>query len=423
MTSHRKRDVMLSLYIPAAAAGISTGMTAPVLPILAKSFDVSIGIASLVFIVHMAGSAVGTIPTGLLIDRIGRRKVLLIGPIITAIAAIMIATADSFGEILVYRFIGGWGQQMWALSRLTLIADTAGASRGRQVTSMLSAQRVGTLIGPALGGGVAAAWGLQLPFVIQGVVLLVGMLPSYFVVKEIDSIKNAKAKGEFSPKLSWRSFLVSPIPAVFSAQFLVNVARGGVENGGVLFLYAAYAYGDEASVVVLGVLSSIMAGVSIPIALASGVVMDKRGRRFTLIPGTISLTLALLLMAATSYANLSFIWFIAGFAANHVAVSVMLGSWQTIGTDVAPKEGRGTFFGTSRLISHTGRLSSPGSFAVLSEVGSYGIAFTFLATASLAASGIIMFFVKETLHLQDNAPVLPAKSAIPDGGENPTATR
>jgi MFS family permease len=242
------------------------------------------------------------------------------------------------------------------------------------------------------------------------------MLPSYFVIKEMDSIKNAKAKGEPGPRLSWRTFLASPIPAVFSAQFLVNVARGGVENGGVLFLYAAYAYDPDASVAVLGVLSSVMAGVSIPIALASGIVMDKHGRKFTLVPGTVSLTIALLMMAATAYADLSFIWFIGAFAANHIAVSMMLGSWQTIGTDVAPKEGRGTFFGTSRLISHTGRLSSPGSFAILSEVGSFGIAFTFLAAASLAAGGIIMFLVKETLHLQD-------ATATPIDREDPTAAR
>ena len=404
MTTARKRDVMLSLYIPATAAGISTGMTAPVLPILAKSFDVSIGIASLVFVLHMAGSAAGTVPTGLLIDRIGRRKVLLIGPIVTAAAAMMIATADSFNEVLLYRFIGGWGQQMWALSRITVIADSASTTRGRQVTSMLSAQRVGTLIGPAVGGGLATAWGLQLPFIVQGVVLLVGMVPSYFVIREFDPVRKAQTDGQPSRRLSWRAFLVSPIPAVFSAQFLVNVARGGVENGGVLFLYAAYAYGADASVAVLGILSSVMAAVSIPIALGCGIIMDKRGRRFTVIPGTVSLAAALLLMATTSYADLSFIWFIGAFAANHVSVSIMLGSWQTIGTDVAPAEGRGTFFGTSRLISHTGRLSSPGSFAILSEVGSFGIAFTFLATASLSAGAIIVFLVKETLHLQDPLP-------------------
>jgi MFS family permease len=66
-------------------------------------------------------------PTGFLLDKIGRRKLLLAGPIISALASFAIFFADSFPELLVYRFISGWGQQMWMLSRLTVIADTGGA--------------------------------------------------------------------------------------------------------------------------------------------------------------------------------------------------------------------------------------------------------------------------------------------------------
>ena len=46
-------------------------------------------------------------------------------------------------------------------------------------------------------------------------------------------------------------------------------------------------------------------------------------------------------------------------------------------------------------------LSSPGSFALLAELGSYGVAFTFLATSSLASGAVLLFFVKETLRKQD----------------------
>ncbi len=176
----RDRQLVLSLYLPAIAVGLGTGITTPVLPVLAKSFDVSIGLASLVFIVQMAGSTTATLPTGLLIDRIGRRRILLAGPLITAGASFMIATAGSFPELLVYRFIGGWGQQMWMLSRLTMIADTGGAyQRGQQITSMFSAQRVGTLAGPLIGGFAAAAWGLHVPFLIHGAVVLIAVIPSF----------------------------------------------------------------------------------------------------------------------------------------------------------------------------------------------------------------------------------------------------
>jgi MFS family permease len=389
--------------MPAGASGLANGMVAPVLPALAMSFDISIGPASLVFVLHMAGSAVGTLPTGFMIDKFGRRSVLVMGPLITASAAFMTAFAGSFDEILFWRFVGGWGQQMWALSRLTVIADSSSAQRGRQVTGMLSAQRTGALLGPAIGGVVALAWGLQLPFLIQGVVLLIGVLPSVLVIKNAPARKHNGSEPE--EKITWRTFLVSPIPAVFSAQFIVNIARGGVENGGVLFLYGAYAY--NATPVSLGFLSSIMAGSGIPIALVAGYVMDTHGRKWSIVPGTIVLAVALMYMAVTSLASLPYAGFVAAFVLTHVGVSIMLGAWQTVGTDVAPPMGRGTFFGVSRLISHTGRLSSPGSFALLSEFASFGAAFTFLATASLLSGGIVFFFIKETLGLQADKPAAP----------------
>jgi MFS family permease len=407
----RGRDIFLSLYLPAGASGLSMGITAPVLPVLAKSFDVSVGVATLVFVVHMAGSASGTLPTGFLIDRIGRRKVLLAGPLITAAAAFLVATADSFPELLVYRFIGGWGQQMWALSRLTLIADTGGAyTRGRQVTSMFGAQRVGALIGPAAGGFMAVAWGLEWPFIVQGAVLLLGMLPSFFVVQETAPNRKGLGTGG-SEGLDWRALLKSPYPGVFSAQFLVNVARGGVENGGVLFLYGVYAY--NAGPDSLGLLSSILAGASIPIALVSGMVMDTKGRKYTVVPGTLALAGSLAFMGATSFADMPFAAFIGAFVALHISVSLMLGSWQTMATDIAPVEGRGTFLGLSRTVSHSGRLSSPTSFGLFSEIAGFGVAFLFLGAASLATAIVIAFFVPETL----------GRSATPEERAEREATR
>lgn len=393
------RESFFSLFLPAGASGLSNGMIAPVLPALAKSFEVSIGAASLVFILQMAGSAIGTLPTGYLIDKIGRRKVVLIGPIIAATSAFMIFFADSFNELLVYRFIGGWGQQMWALSRLTVIADAKGNQRGRQVASMFGAQRVGTLIGPAAGGFIALAWGLQLPFAVQGMVILAGMLPSYFVIHDAVKRRPEATGAANRTGLTWRSYLVKPVPAVFSAQFLVNVARGGVENGGVLFIYGAYAY--NAGPAELGVLSSIMAGLSIPIALTAGVVMDKRGRKAAIIPGTLALAGSLLFLASTSFATMPFAAFVGGFVAVQLAVSMMLGSWQTLAADISPTEGRGTFLGMSRLVSHSGRLSSPGSFAILSELSGFGVAFVFLTGAALASTMVIGFLVKETLVKDD----------------------
>ena len=124
------RQNSLSIYIPAMTLAVGTGIVIPALPVYAKSFGVSFEVASLVIIVHQLGVTLSSLPIGLLLDRLGRRKILLTGPFLLAVSSVLVITAQSFPVLLLYRFISGVGQQMWHLSRLAMIADT-GADRER----------------------------------------------------------------------------------------------------------------------------------------------------------------------------------------------------------------------------------------------------------------------------------------------------
>ena len=355
--------LLLTLHFPAIALGFGTGVIAPVLPGLARSFDVGIGVATLVFIVQAAGSAASAIPTGILIDRIGRRKVLLAGPVVTAIGSFLVAAATSFPELLVYLFIGGWGSQMWMLSRLTIVADTGEArQRGRQITSMHGVARIGTLLGPALGGLIAVVLGLRAPFILHGVMALVAVTPSYFVLRETAPARGSGAKGvrgggDAQPDSSWRALLANPIPTVFGAR--------GVA--------------------------------SIPILFVAGFIMDRFGRKFTIVPSLTLIGVSLLLVTATSYASLSFSVFVAAYVALQLSISLMGGSMQTLGSDIAPAHARGKFFGASRLVANSGAMSSPISFALLSQFAGFTAAFAFRSIIGFAAALVFGFFVKETL--------------------------
>ncbi len=393
--------LFLSLHLPAVAIGLGTGMASPVLPLFAKSFDVSVGVASLVFVATMAGGFAASLPAGYAIDRFGRRRVLLAGPVIAAGAAFLVATSGSFLELIVYRFIGGWGQQMWTVSRLTVIADTGSdRSRGRQITSMFGIQRVGMLAGPAVGGLVAVAFGLRVAFVIQGVVTLLAVVPSFFVIRETAPERSGgrgrgsdAASGE--QEYSWRSLLRPPIPALFSAQYLATTARGASLGGGVLFLFAAYAYNSGPAE--LGILSSAMAVVGIPITLAAGYLMDRFGRMVTIVPGQALMGAGMVFLAVTAIAPLSFTAFVIGFVWVHVVNSMLSGSMQVLGSDIAPAHARGRFFGAGRMVSQAGFMSAPLSFAVLTGVSGFGAAFFFLAGAGGASALLLAFVVKETL--------------------------
>ena len=394
-------QLFLSLHLPAVAIGLGTGMATPVLPLFAKSFDVSVGVAALVFVATMAGGFAASLPAGYAIDRFGRRNVLLAGPVIAAGAAFLVATSDSFTQLLIYRFIGGWGQQMWTVSRLTVIADTGSdRSRARQITSMFGIQRVGMLSGPLAGGLLAAAFGLRVPFVVQGIVTLLAVIPSFFVVRETAPGHSAAAgpRADAAPEqqeYSWRSLLRPPIPALFSAQYLATTARGATLGGGVLFLFAAYAY--DSGPAELGILSSAMAVVGIPITLAAGYLMDRFGRMVTIVPGQALMGAGMVFLGVVAIAPLSFTAFVIGFVWVHVVNSLLSGSMQVLGSDVAPVHARGRSFGAGRMVSQAGFMSAPLSFAVLTGISGFGAAFFFLAGAGGVSALLLAFVVKETL--------------------------
>src|SRR5947207_4298456 len=94
------KETILSLYLPSIMLSLGMGIAAPVIPAYAKTFGVGFGAASLILIVEPWGGVVSTFPTGYLIDRLGRRPVLLMGPFLTALSAFMTAFAWSFPVLL-----------------------------------------------------------------------------------------------------------------------------------------------------------------------------------------------------------------------------------------------------------------------------------------------------------------------------------
>src|SRR5713226_5363581 len=158
-------NAFLSIYLPALVLALGAGIALPAIPALAKSFHVSFALASGVVISFVVGNVAGSIPTGWMIDRYGRRRIMLIGPLLTSAMAFLVITANTFPLLLLYRFIDGWAAQMWLQGRITRISSGAQASqRGRLVSWMYGMDSVGRLSGPLVGGFIAASFGLRAPF-------------------------------------------------------------------------------------------------------------------------------------------------------------------------------------------------------------------------------------------------------------------
>ena len=392
-------DQFLTLYFPAFIFALGASIATPAIPVFAKSFDTGFGVASLVIVMHALGGLVAALPTGFLVDRLGRRPVLILGPVLMAASSLLTALAHSFPELLVYRFLGGGAMEMWRQARLAMVADVARqGQRGRQMTGMIGTEGAGRLIGPAIGGVLAAVWSIRVPFIAHGLLALLAIVPSIFLLRE--SAPSVIEQGEKASEenLSTLALIALMLDAryrgFFCAQFFASMTRG-VLWGGTMLLYATFAYDVGAKG--LGGLATTSSIVGIPITLWCGYLMDRIGRKTTMVPGFVLMSLGLFFLSASAQWHWGVTMFVVGFLWIHSGQAVTAGSMQVLGSDMAPAHARGRFFGFWRLIGEIGGLISPALFGLVAEHGGYGLAFSMTGLFALVTAALLIFSVKETV--------------------------
>jgi MFS family permease len=381
-------ESVLSIYIPAFILAVGVNVAAPALPLFAKSFQVDFGMASLTLILNQLGAALSTIPTGYLVDRIGARKIVLLGPVMTALASLLMAFAHSFPELLVYRFLEGWAMQMWMVGRLEMITARGGSNRGTIIGGMAGMDNAGRLMGAAVGGFLAAAWGLRAPFIVYAVLAIAAILPSFFMMSDVRRSRSSTA--EVRPVVSTRqaagALLTTPILLLLAGQFMASMTRGSL-IGGTLDLYAVYAYGIDAKT--LGTLAAVGGLLGLPLVFTVGRLMDRFGRRTIVVPGFTLLGAALSLMAVSAFGHWPFAGYVAAFLFARVSINSVSGTMQVLSSDSAPPEFRGLFLGVMSLCRQIGAFLSPAMFAVLSQALGFGSSFETLSLMSLGTAALM----------------------------------
>jgi MFS family permease len=388
-------DAVLSTYLPALVLAVGTGIAVPAIPTLAKSFGVSFGLASGVVTTYLLGNLAITIPSGWFIDRFGRRVVIIAGPLLTSAIAFMVAFSHTFPELLVLRFFDGCAAQMWLMGRLAAISHGAAPSqRGRLVSWMFGMDSVGRLTGPIVGGFIASAWGPRAPFAAFGVLALIALIPISTFAADTprrDRVARPTARAA-SPLLSLRQ-IVMPRLVYFGVALFAGLTRGPLQAG-LLYLYAAFAY--RLGPIEIGYLATAASCLSLPIGFTGGWMMDRFGRKRTMVPGFVGVTLAMAALALSAFAHLSLAWYVVLFLLGVATQALTGGSIQTVGADVAPPEARGTFLGLWRFTGQGGNALSPIVFAVLAEGVNYGSSFLFIAASAAVVAFLLIRYVPET---------------------------
>jgi MFS family permease len=119
----RENPMLLTLTLIMFTNMMGFGMIAPVIPLYGRTFDVSSTMIGLLVTSFGLARLVSNIPAGRLADRIGRRKLLIVGPLISSLGAFLAFLANDYWMLAAGIATMGVGSATYATAAMTTLAD------------------------------------------------------------------------------------------------------------------------------------------------------------------------------------------------------------------------------------------------------------------------------------------------------------
>jgi MFS family permease len=375
-----RRRLIPSVYAPSLLHAAGFGMLAPAIPLYAQQLEVSLGLIGVLIAVQGMGGMAIDIPAALLAARLGGRRAMALGLLAAVAGALALSMSTSPAHLFAAIPLVGVGTAAWATTRLSYVADVAPVEqRGRALAIVGGSSRIGHALGPIAGGLLGEAWGLPAVFLGAATLYAAALLG----VWTSDGPRSSPAP-EHSESAHLRL-----------ARTLVEHRREFATAGSVALSLALLRSARRVLVPLWGAAIGLdLAEIGLVIGLAAavdmllfypvGVVMDRWGRKWTIIPCLVTLTASLAWMPLTE----SLIPFLLACLLGGFGNGLGSGAIMTMGADLAPRARAGEFLGVWRLISDAGGVLAPAVVGGVAQALTLGA--SFLATAAFGVAGALL---------------------------------
>ena len=177
-TIEKKSRLWLTVFLGmlAALAPLSTDMYLPALPVMTDAFGIGTSVVQLTLTMTMAGMAIGQIFAGPISDRMGRRRPLIAGMLVFAMATMVCVFAESIWVFLLFRFIQGMAGAVGIVVARAIARDICeGAELTRFFAMLMLVNGLAPILAPVIGGQILlfTSWrGIFLLLAVIGTVLM-----------------------------------------------------------------------------------------------------------------------------------------------------------------------------------------------------------------------------------------------------------
>ncbi len=396
--------LVFSFYLPSFIGAFALALLFPVLPIYAEGFTLSLVYIGFILAADGLGLLIGDIPAGALLNRIDRKNVMLFGIVLVALCIALLFWIQNIALLLLVRVVTGIGMAFLNISRYSYIREQSqNQNRGKSIATLGGVVRIGSFAGPAIGGLLAASFGLRVPFIFAAAMMLIGFVFILLFVSKKPSnvLSTARATNTFDSPLAAFTNLAKTLrgnrhillgPPGFGQLFAQMIRHG---RNIVIPLYGSQVLGLEVESV--GYIMSIASGIDMSLFIPAGIIMDRFGRKFAIVPSFIIQGFSMILVGfSTGFGSLLFATCLMGFG-NGISSGTMM----TIGADLAPEDfkgkGQGEFLGAWRFLGDAGQTGAPIVVGFVAQAVTLNLAAFVIAAVGFGSAYIFAKHVPETL--------------------------
>lgn len=358
---------------------IGVQMIYPVLlPELRATYGFGLGTAGLLLTVLWLANAAGQVPGGVLADRIGEGKVLIVSTVLSAVTVVLIATTNSVIALFVLTVLLGGGIALFGVARYTILENIFPERVGTAVGIVLAAADAGQALLPPLAGILAAAVLWQLGFAYTLPLFFVVVIALWLYVPTSSATGKNGDSGTFSRK-SFRYVIESIVqgPVLYASGSFIIYMTVWITFTGFYPTYLSETKGLTTTTA--GIFFGLFFAVGVAIKPLSGIAYDRIGIRRSIA-----------IIASISGVSLVVLPFVEGtipLALTTLFIAPILGSGtitQSYIIQMLPQETKGTGLGAVRTIGMTLAAMSPAIFGALADRGFFDEVFLSLAICAAA---------------------------------------
>lgn len=384
------RSLIGGIYLPALFFGIGQWMVIPAIPQFADELGASVLLSGVIFAARGAGSMIGDVPSGLLTSRIGGRVTMTAGVLLTAATGVAMGFSTGPATLGLFTLLNGIAFALWHVSRLAYMTETVPTEyRGRALSLVGGVTRVGFFTGPIIGGAIGQFGGLEAVFFAQaGVVGAAALLVA-------TRLPGARAGDAGTPERAPVS-----LQSVALAERRSLIVAGSVAITLVLIRHGRQflipVWGDQAlglDTFEIGLVFGLASAIDMVMFYPVGMVMDRWGRKWVIVPSLLVLSTSLLLMPLTvGFVSFLLVGLLSGFGNGLGSGAVM-----TLGADLAPPDAAGEFLGLWRLVGDVGAVAAPPVIGGLENLFTLDAAAATTGVVGLVGGVVMLLLVRETL--------------------------